>query len=819
MANEYGHLSVIIYATSAIASATSPLRQFIWSAVRLQLFLASTCLSAICALPLLPFRLLSAALRENKMRASLAEAQQQGGYWREAAAALQQRAKREEAAREASEAAAREAAARLRKALAQRAQLKECLQRAVREVRERGGGRWRGPCPAGDGLSTLSPPSRAHHLIRLLHLIYFPLCIRPSPAVCAIAPFSLVFSFHATPIHFSRSPQPPQPPQPPHRAMRWAHQLGDEAAARHEAERGLARERQRGARLHADLHASTSRCSQLQADLAAASLALGRLREELAAATQRLTACQVAAEEAAAMEERRGGAGGGEAVWGGGGGDEQEPSRGREGRGQRGRRGRGGQLGRTTRAVQGRGEEGVGSEWTTSASSSSHATTAPPPPSRRCSSSAPPSSLHLQPHALTLPTEPLLWRAALKATAAALLLTTLLALLACPHPHCCPPAPLTLLALTALAALFVALALALAMPPRRPSASPALTPASYRARMVAAAAAAAVPLLCACWFALGLLTHSLPAWPAVSRALYSHAPASLERAISSFWPNLGVADTTELQAAADATFLHDRREYLIRKADHEVAVLNYEFVTSERATRLALIAEYNTSMATYVPNSIAWAAADNRACTILLGALPDALMRRFQAREMRAHLIWTELQSMFERRDISSVGVLFQEYFSITLATCDGAVDYVGRMQEVADRLAARQAALSEPLQIHRQLFNLTPDYESRLHAFTEANPLAGLTEVTQWIIDTEVKLRTPIVNLTTTPSSSTSLNVTQPRNPGGRNGGGGGRGGGGGGGGGRGGGGGGRGGRGRGGGGPSGTTPGGPSGAGGACP
>ncbi|CAI7734807.1 unnamed protein product [Closterium sp. NIES-54] len=136
---------------------------------------------------------------------------------------------------------------------------------------------------------------------------------------------------------------------------------------------------------------------------------------------------------------------------------------------------------------------------------------------------------------------------------------------------------------------------------------------------------------------------------------------------------------------------------------------------------------------------------------------------------------------MFERRDISSVGVLFEEYFSITLATCDGAVDYVERMQEVADRLATRQAALSEPLQIHRLLFNLTPDYESRLYAFTKANPLAGLPKVTQWIIDTEVKLRTPIVNLTTT-HSSTSLNATQPRTQGGRNGGGGGRGGGGGG-------------------------------------
>ncbi|CAI7878868.1 unnamed protein product, partial [Closterium sp. NIES-54] len=110
-------------------------------------------------------------------------------------------------------------------------------------------------------------------------------------------------------------------------------------------------------------------------------------------------------------------------------------------------------------------------------------------------------------------------------------------------------------------------------------------------------------------------------------------------------PNLAVAATPELQAAADATFLHNRREYLIHKADHDVAVLNYAFASSERATRLELIAEYNTSMAAYIPNSIAWAAADNRACTILLGALPDTLMHRFQAREMRAHLIWTELQS------------------------------------------------------------------------------------------------------------------------------------------------------------------------------
>ncbi|CAI5507277.1 unnamed protein product [Closterium sp. Naga37s-1] len=240
-----------------------------------------------------------------------------------------------------------------------------------------------------------------------------------------------------------------------------------------------------------------------------------------------------------------------------------------------------------------------------------------------------------------------------------------------------------------------------------------------------------------------------------------------ESLTSSFAPELVRASTSDLQAAADATFLHNRREYLVRKAAHEVAVHNYEFVTAQHATRQALLDTYNTAMALHIPNSLAWAAADNRTCTILLGALPDSLMRRFQAREMRTSLIWAELLSVFERRDISSVGVLLQEYFSITLATCDGAVDYVGRMQEVADRLAARQCVLPEALQIHRLLFNLTSDYESRLHAFTEAHPLAGLDPVVQWIIDTEVKLRTPIVNLTTPQSSSSpSLNATQPRNP-----------------------------------------------------
>ncbi|CAI6000332.1 unnamed protein product [Closterium sp. NIES-64] len=194
-------------------------------------------------------------------------------------------------------------------------------------------------------------------------------------------------------------------------------------------------------------------------------------------------------------------------------------------------------------------------------------------------------------------------------------------------------------------------------------------------------------------------------------------------------PTLEIAATPELQAAADTTFLHNRREYLIRKAEHEVAVHHHEFATAERATRLALLNEYTTAMADYLPKSIAWATADNRACTILLSALPNTLMHRFQAREMHTSLIWAKLQAMFECRDISSIGALFQ-YFSITLATCDSTVDYVGRMQEVADRLAARQAALPEPLQIHHLLYNLTPDYESRLHTFTEANLMAGLDDV-----------------------------------------------------------------------------------------
>ncbi|CAI5529564.1 unnamed protein product [Closterium sp. Naga37s-1] len=655
MANEYGPLSIIIYATSAVASATSPLRQFIWSAVRLQLFLASTCLSAICALPLLPFRLLSATLRENKVRARgrtgwqrqfgfraqqnarSKAAELAGSFFRRSAftslhlasrfraspslsfpslsacsqpglppAAWANRGRhnpfttsprlpdlpvsapsphpipstgtpislrlfsirppRQDASRSASSAPCKRCArgwgrgggwvsgaGGLGKVVSLGAELRSGAPRRNERMGSGGGegvgvgwtggtggnGREWGKWGEKGGLDTALVLLTASSVVSISSTclcLFVPLASHYAPLLPA--PSSFLFMSHARPNH------PHRPIRPIH-LIRLAHQLDKEAAARQEAERGLARERRRGARLQAGLHASTSRCSQLQADLAAASLALGRLREELAAATQRLTACQVAAEEAAAMEERRGGASGGEAVWGGGGGDEQDASRGREGRGQRGRRGRGGQVGGTTRVFQGRGEEawqgeeGEGSEGTTSActtaSSGSHAPTATPPPSHRSSSPALPPSQHPQPHALALAMEPLLWRAALKSTAAALLLATLLALLACMQPHCCPPALLTLLALTALAVLLSALALALAMPARRPPASPALSPASYHARMVAAAAAAAVPLLCACWFTLGLLLHSMPAWPAVSKALYSHAPASLERAVSSFW--------------------------------------------------------------------------------------------------------------------------------------------------------------------------------------------------------------------------------------------------------------------------------------------
>ncbi|CAI5977626.1 unnamed protein product [Closterium sp. NIES-64] len=229
------------------------------------------------------------------------------------------------------------------------------------------------------------------------------------------------------------------------------------------------------------------------------------------------------------------------------------------------------------------------------------------------------------------------------------------------------------------------------------------------------------------------------------------------------------------QATADADFIMRCRAYLIRKAEYDAAADAYAQAVAGRTAHLAVVAKYTDNMATFTSKFIAWSAADNRACTVILGALPDSLMRRFQARELRASVIWTELHAMFECRDISSVGILFQEYFSMTLATCDGAVDYVGRMREVADRLEARQAGLSEPLQIHRLLFNLTPNYESRLHAFTVANPMADLASVEQWIIDTEVKLRTPMVNLT-----SSSLNATQPRKQGKSNGkgGGGGKGG-----------------------------------------
>ncbi|CAI5535657.1 unnamed protein product [Closterium sp. Naga37s-1] len=236
-------------------------------------------------------------------------------------------------------------------------------------------------------------------------------------------------------------------------------------------------------------------------------------------------------------------------------------------------------------------------------------------------------------------------------------------------------------------------------------------------------------------------------------------------------PELQVATKPDLQATADTDVLLRRREYLIRKADYDAAAENYAQAVAGRDAHLGIVTKDNENMATYTPTLIAWSAVDNRACTVLLGALPDTLMRRFQARELRASVIWAELHAMFERRDISSVGIPFQEYFCVMLATYDGAVDYVEQMREVADRLDARQAGLSEPLKIHRLLFNLTPDYESRLHAFTEANPMADLGSVEQWIIETEVKLRTSIVNLATPQPSSSSLNATQSRKQGNCNG------------------------------------------------
>ncbi|CAI7806140.1 unnamed protein product [Closterium sp. NIES-54] len=128
------------------------------------------------------------------------------------------------------------------------------------------------------------------------------------------------------------------------------------------------------------------------------------------------------------------------------------------------------------------------------------------------------------------------------------------------------------------------------------------------------------------------------------------------------------------QATADADFIMRRRAYLIRKAEYDAAADAYAQAVAGRNAHLAIVAKYNDDMATFTPKFIAWSTADNRACTVILAALPDSLMRRFQARELRASVIWAELHAIFERHDISSVGILFQEYFSITLATCDGAV-------------------------------------------------------------------------------------------------------------------------------------------------
>ncbi|CAI7874635.1 unnamed protein product, partial [Closterium sp. NIES-53] len=115
------------------------------------------------------------------------------------------------------------------------------------------------------------------------------------------------------------------------------------------------------------------------------------------------------------------------------------------------------------------------------------------------------------------------------------------------------------------------------------------------------------------------------------------------------------------QATADADFIMRRRAYLIRKAKYDAAADAYAQAVAGRNAHLAVVAKYNDDMTTLTPKFIAWSAADNCACNVILGALPDSLMRRFQARELRASVIWAELHAMFERRDISSVGILFQQ--------------------------------------------------------------------------------------------------------------------------------------------------------------
>ncbi|GJP42699.1 hypothetical protein CLOM_g2238 [Closterium sp. NIES-68] len=72
---------------------------------------------------------------------------------------------------------------------------------------------------------------------------------------------------------------------------------------------------------------------------------------------------------------------------------------------------------------------------------------------------------------------------------------------------------------------------------------------------------------------------------------------------------------------------------------------------------------------------------------------------------------------------------------------------------------------LRDLLSIYRLLEGLSPQYEVRVIAFTEAQPHASLDTVVQWIINAEARLlSTPPSGLNSTESQNPQLAVTQPR-------------------------------------------------------
>ncbi|CAI5493938.1 unnamed protein product [Closterium sp. Naga37s-1] len=212
-------------------------------------------------------------------------------------------------------------------------------------------------------------------------------------------------------------------------------------------------------------------------------------------------------------------------------------------------------------------------------------------------------------------------------------------------------------------------------------------------------------------------------------------------------PDLPAASTGPVRQAADeAAYDLERRRFLTLRADHRAAREQYDMRQAAIINHRTMADRYTLALAEYTAKAAAWKESDLSASNIILGGLPPALMRDFQEQELHAPALWASLHAMFERHDVNSVGLLLDEYWETTLATCTGAVAYTGRMTSLAKRLKARQSELPQFIQIDRLLRGLNPSYDMHVIAFRENQPHAVVGVVVVAVADVEVGVVAAVV-------------------------------------------------------------------------